>query len=87
MGEAQEAEGNSLSLLAGGYHKSQSALWTFAWAFVSVGEGPEEMDAPLKNTSVRRIKFILSLDSGLRQQQFQSVFLTSLLLIGNGNRG
>lgn len=55
--------------------------------FFSIGKGPEEMDAPLKNTSMQQIKLILSLDSGLRQQHFQSVFLTSLLLIGNGNRG
>lgn len=75
MGTAWEAEENSTILLV-------IVLWTFTWAFFYLGKGTEETDAPLKNTSLQLIRFILSLDSGLSQP----IFCTSLLLIGNGNR-
>lgn len=52
VGEVQEAEGNRVSLLVGAQHKARGTVWTFAWAFVSLGKGTEEMEAPLKNTTV-----------------------------------
>lgn len=79
MGAAWEAEGNRVILLVG-------ALWTFAEAFISLGKGEKETEALLKNMSPQLTRFILSLDSVFRQQWFQSIFCTSLLLIRNGNR-
>lgn len=43
---------------------------------LSLEEGAGEPKAPLKNKSLQLIRFILGLNSGLRQQWFQSVFYT-----------